>query len=104
MVQIPAQFLDAYPHQLSGGMKQRVVIAMALVLRPKLIIMDEPTTALDVVVQRLILQRVAELRKELGFSILFITHDLSLLVSFCGPNCHHVCRQDCGRSFRAGAL
>lgn len=82
MVQIPRDFLDAYPHQLSGGMKQRAVIAMALALRPKLVVMDEPTTALDVVVQRLILQRVAELRKELGFSILFITHDLSLLVSF----------------------
>lgn len=80
LVNVSSKYLDAYPHQLSGGMKQRVVIAMALALNPKLIIMDEPTTALDVVVQRRILQEVDELRKKLGFAIIFITHDLSLLV------------------------
>jgi peptide/nickel transport system ATP-binding protein len=72
--------LDAYPHQLSGGMRQRAVIAIALALRPALIVMDEPTTALDVVVQQEILQEIEQLRRQLGFSILFITHDLSLLV------------------------
>jgi peptide/nickel transport system ATP-binding protein len=74
--------LNAYPHELSGGMRQRVVIAMAIALEPEMIIMDEPTTALDVVVQRQILQEVRDLQKELGFAVLFITHDLSMLIEF----------------------
>ncbi len=80
LVDIPLDRMDAFPHQLSGGMKQRVMIAMALVLNPDIIIMDEPTTALDVVVQRTIIEKIADLRKQLGFSVIFITHDLSLLV------------------------
>jgi peptide/nickel transport system ATP-binding protein len=80
LVGIEPQRLEAYPHQLSGGMRQRAVIAIALALNPPLLIMDEPTTALDVVVQKDILQQIALLRENLGFSILFITHDLSLLV------------------------
>lgn len=83
MVNISAEKMLAYSFQLSGGMRQRVVIAMALALNPKLIILDEPTTALDVVVQREILQRIYELKKQLGFSILFVTHDLSLMGQFC---------------------
>ncbi len=79
-VQLPARFLDAYPHQLSGGMRQRAVIAMALALRPKLLFLDEPTTALDVVVQRSIVQMLSDLREDFGFGVVFITHDLSLLV------------------------
>jgi oligopeptide/dipeptide ABC transporter ATP-binding protein len=79
-VKLPQRFLDAYPHQLSGGMRQRAVIALCLALRPKLLILDEPTTALDVVVQRSIMQMLTELRADLGFGIIFITHDLSLLV------------------------
>jgi peptide/nickel transport system ATP-binding protein len=80
LVGIETARLDAYPHQLSGGMRQRAVIAIALALNPPLLIMDEPTTALDVVVQKDILSQIAALREKLGFSILFITHDLSLLV------------------------
>ncbi|NWF68342.1 MAG: ABC transporter ATP-binding protein [Chloroflexi bacterium] len=74
--------IDSYPHQLSGGMRQRAVIAIALALKPELIIMDEPTTALDVVVQKQIMQEIRQLKNKFGFSILFITHDLSLLVEF----------------------
>ena len=80
LVDIPPDRLSFYPHQCSGGMRQRIVIAICLALNPKLLIMDEPTTALDVVVQREILQRIDTLRKELGFSVLFITHDLGLMV------------------------
>jgi len=80
LVGIEPRRLEAYPHQLSGGMRQRAVIAIALALNPPLLIMDEPTTALDVVVQKDILQQIAALREKMGFSVLFITHDLSLLV------------------------
>jgi oligopeptide/dipeptide ABC transporter ATP-binding protein len=80
MVGIPRSRLRSYPHELSGGMRQRVMIAMALAADPEIIIMDEPTTALDVVVQRDILAQIAELKETLGFTILFITHDLSLLL------------------------
>ena len=82
LVGVDTARLHSFPHQLSGGMRQRAVIAMALALNPELIIMDEPTTALDVVVQRDILQQIEDLQAKFGFSILFITHDLSLLVEF----------------------
>jgi peptide/nickel transport system ATP-binding protein len=80
MVGISADRLNSYPHELSGGMRQRVMIAMALALEPRLVILDEPTTALDVVTQRGILEELIALRERLGFAVLFITHDLSLLV------------------------
>ena len=80
MVGIPRARLRSYPHELSGGMRQRVMIAMALAAEPEVVIMDEPTTALDVVVQREILSEIFELKRRLGFAVLFITHDLSLLL------------------------
>src|ERR1700761_4026954 len=80
LVGIPAARMRSYPHELSGGMRQRVMIAMALSVEPEVVIMDEPTTALDVVVQREIMSEIFELKDRLGFSVLFITHDLSLLL------------------------
>jgi len=80
LVNIEPSRLRSYPHELSGGQRQRAVIAVALALNPELVIMDEPTTALDVVVQRAILREIVRLQARLGFSILFITHDLSLLI------------------------
>ena len=80
LVGIEPRRLKSFSHQLSGGMRQRAVIAMALALNPEVLIMDEPTTALDVVVQRDILQQIQDLQTRFGFAILFITHDLSLLV------------------------
>jgi peptide/nickel transport system ATP-binding protein len=80
LVGISPDRLRSFPHELSGGMKQRVMIAMALALEPRVVIMDEPTTALDVVTQRQIVEQVIKLRDRLGFSVLFITHDLSLLI------------------------
>jgi peptide/nickel transport system ATP-binding protein len=82
VVGIESRRLAAYPHQLSGGMRQRAVIAIALALNPPLMVMDEPTTALDVVVQQEILLQIEQLKEQFGFSILFITHDLSLLIEF----------------------
>ncbi|WP_313280646.1 ABC transporter ATP-binding protein [Timonella senegalensis] len=80
LVGVGRERLRSFPHELSGGMRQRVMIAMALALKPQLMIMDEPTTALDVLVQREILQQISELRKQFGFSVIFITHDLPLLL------------------------
>ncbi|MDR3033031.1 MAG: ABC transporter ATP-binding protein [Kitasatospora sp.] len=82
LVGIGRERLRAYPHQLSGGMRQRAAIAIALALRPRLVILDEPTTALDVVVQREILEELKELQGELGFAVLFVSHDLELLAEF----------------------
>ncbi len=80
LVGIAPDRLRSYPHELSGGMRQRAVIAIALALSPEILIMDEPTTALDVVVQREILTEIIRLREKLDFSVIFITHDLSLLL------------------------
>ncbi|HEX5496219.1 MAG TPA: ABC transporter ATP-binding protein [Mycobacteriales bacterium] len=80
LVGIQADRLSAYPHELSGGMRQRVVIAMAMALNPDVVVMDEPTTALDVVVQRDILDQIDRLRDMFSFAVIFITHDLSLLL------------------------
>ncbi|MBN7793361.1 ABC transporter ATP-binding protein [Microbacterium esteraromaticum] len=80
LVGVDPDRLSSFPHELSGGMRQRMMIAMALALDPQVMIMDEPTTALDVVVQRDIIREIMRLREKLGFAVIFITHDLPMLI------------------------
>ncbi|MFJ6531962.1 ABC transporter ATP-binding protein [Microbacterium sp. NPDC091662] len=80
LVGVDPNRLSSFPHELSGGMRQRMMIAMALALDPQVMIMDEPTTALDVVVQRGIIREFMRLREKLGFAVIFITHDLPMLI------------------------
>jgi peptide/nickel transport system ATP-binding protein len=82
LVSIDPVHLQSYPHQLSGGMRQRAMIAMALLFTPDLIIMDEPTSALDVVGQRSLMVQIKQLQERLGFAVIFVTHDMSLVSHF----------------------
>jgi peptide/nickel transport system ATP-binding protein len=82
LVGVDRVHLHSYPHQLSGGMRQRAMIAMALLFTPDLVIMDEPTSALDVVAQRSLMRQIKELQHQLGFAIVFVTHDMSLVSHF----------------------
>ncbi|MEZ5829630.1 MAG: ABC transporter ATP-binding protein [Dongiaceae bacterium] len=96
----PARIVDAYPHQLSGGQQQRVVIAMALMSKPKLLILDEPTTALDVTVEAGIIDLIRELRETSGTSILFISHNLGLVLE----TCDRVCVMYSGEAAETGSV
>src|SRR4051794_2864626 len=82
LVGIDPVHLKSYPHQLSGGMRQRAMIAMALLFSPDLVIMDEPTSALDVVAQRSVMVKIKQLQRELGFAVIFVGHDMSLVSHF----------------------
>ena len=82
-IQDPAKRMRSYPHEFSGGMRQRVMIAMALITKPELLLADEPTTALDVTVQAEILELIRRLQKEHGTAVVFVTHDLGLVAGFC---------------------
>jgi peptide/nickel transport system ATP-binding protein len=82
LVGIDAAHLESYPHQLSGGMRQRAMIAMALLFTPQLVIMDEPTSALDVVAQRSLMTQIRELQQQFGFAVIFVTHDMSVVAHY----------------------
>ncbi|MBL8879930.1 MAG: ABC transporter ATP-binding protein [Phycisphaerales bacterium] len=94
----PAARFDAYPHEISGGMRQRVMIAMAIACRPKALIADEPTTALDVTIQAQILALLAELQRDAGMAILFITHDMAVVSQVA----HHVTVMRHGAAVESG--
>ncbi len=83
LVRLPAEVYDRYPHELSGGMKQRILIAMSLILKPQLLILDEPTSALDVTVQAQIMDQLKDLKRDLGLTVIFITHDIALASDLC---------------------
>jgi len=83
LVGLPASRVKSYPHELSGGMKQRVMVAMSLVCNPDLIIADEPTTALDVVLQDFVFENIEELQKKLGFALIIISHDINIIAENC---------------------
>ena len=100
LVGIPAERYNEFPHQFSGGMKQRVVIAIALACNPELLLADEPTTALDVTIQAQILDLMNKLKKEIGTSILFITHDLGVVAEVCDQ----VVVMYCGRVVEKGSV
>jgi len=87
LVGLPPEVMDRYPHEMSGGMKQRIVIATALFLKPRIVILDEPTTALDVIVQSQIINLLKKLKKTFNLSFIFITHDLSLEAEVCDRIC-----------------
>ena len=82
LVGIDDAHLESYPHQLSGGMRQRAMIAMALLFTPQLVIMDEPTSALDVVAQRSLMTQIKELQQQFGFAVIFVTHDMSVIAHY----------------------
>lgn len=83
LVSLPQETFNRYPHELSGGLKQRVLIAMSLVLRPRLLILDEPTSALDVTIQAQIMDQLKDLKKDLNLAIIFVTHDIALASDIC---------------------
>ncbi len=98
LVRLDKKLVHSYPHELSGGMKQRAVIAMSLLCNPKLVIADEPTTALDLITQDQILDEIKELQRKLKFSMLFISHDVSILAE----TCQKLCVMYAGRIFENG--
>lgn len=100
LVEIPRERVNNYPHEFSGGMKQRVMIAMALACNPKIVIGDEPTTALDVMVQAQILNLLEKLRKELKMGLILITHDLSIL----GETCDRIAVMYAGKIMETGTI